>query len=380
MSEIISPVVYRRELAGGTLTVTPTGGSLALEALFDIAERQNPKRAFLFVSKVLGRHIPVSPAVMRNAYRQLAQQIPADLPQPVLFIGMAETAVGLGAGVFDEAKAAFTDAVYLTSTRHPVDGELLCEFKENHSHATDHLLYRPTDPVLRDRVLQARSVVLIDDEATTGNTFVNLLHALRVDGNLHQLERVVTVTLTDWSGDALATTCPLPVTAVSLVQGDWHWEKNPLAPIPLMPNVNITASGSVKITGKQSWGRLGMAASAADLGAEVKALPDEKILVLGSGEFVWEPLLLAERLEKSGAKVKFSCTTRSPIALGFAIESALAFKDNYGLGIPNFVYNVAHQQFDRILLCVETEANSVDPLLIDALQRVASVVEVIYYA
>jgi len=371
--------IYRRELAGGTLTVTPTGGTLALDALFDIAERQNPKRAFLFVSKVLGRHIPVSPAVMRAAYRQLAQQIPADLPQPVVFVGMAETAVGLGAGVYDEAKSLFQDAVYLTSTRHPVEGQLLCEFKENHSHATDHLLYLPNDATLRARVLNARSIVMVDDEATTGNTFVNLLEALRVEGNLGHLERVVTVTLTDWSGKAIATHCPLPVTAVSLIQGDWHWEKNPRAPVPVMPHVNVTGSGNVKIIGKQSWGRLGMANSAADLGKQVTASPDEKILVLGSGEFVWEPLLLAERLELLGAEVKFSCTTRSPIATGFAIESALAFKDNYGLGIPNFVYNVAHQKFDRILLCIETEASSVDPLFIEALECVAPVVEVICY-
>lgn len=371
--------VYRKELSGGTLTVTPTGGTLSLESLFDIAERRNPKRAFLFVSKVLGRHIPISPAIMRSAYRQLAQQIPADLPQPVLFIGMAETAVGLGAGVFDEASKVFDEVVYLTSTRHPVDGELMCEFKEDHSHATDHLLYRPADPALRAHVSNARTLVLIDDEATTGKTFINLLEALRTEAGLTAVERVVTVTLTDWSGSAITEQCPLPVTPVSLVQGDWHWERKPDAPVPVMPNVNVTATGSVAITGKQSWGRLGMATAARDLGTTITASAGEKILVLGSGEFVWEPLLLAERLELQGAEVRFSCTTRSPISTGFAIESAIAFTDNYGLGIPNFVYNVAHQQFDRILLCIETPAESVDRALLAALEAVAPSVEVIVY-
>jgi hypothetical protein len=371
--------VYRKELSGGTLTVTPTGGTLSLESLFDIAERRNPKRAFLFVSKVLGRHIPISPAIMRSAYRQLAQQIPADLPQPVLFIGMAETAVGLGAGVFDEASKVFDEVVYLTSTRHPVDGELMCEFKEDHSHATDHLLYHPADPELRAHVSNARTLVLIDDEATTGKTFINLLEALRTEAGLTAVERVVTVTLTDWSGSAITEQCPLPVTPVSLVQGDWHWERKPDAPVPVMPNVNVTATGSVAITGKQSWGRLGMATAARDLGTTITASAGEKILVLGSGEFVWEPLLLAERLELQGAEVRFSCTTRSPISTGFAIESAIAFTDNYGLGIPNFVYNVAHQQFDRILLCIETPAESVDRALLAALEAVAPSVEVIVY-
>ena len=63
------------------------------------ADTVNPKRAFLFVSKVLGRHIPVSPSIMRHAFTDLAELVPDDLPEPVLVIGMAETAVGLGAGV-----------------------------------------------------------------------------------------------------------------------------------------------------------------------------------------------------------------------------------------------------------------------------------------
>ena len=39
-----------------------------LEDLLGFAQRINPKRAFLFVSKVLGRHIPVAPSIMRGAF------------------------------------------------------------------------------------------------------------------------------------------------------------------------------------------------------------------------------------------------------------------------------------------------------------------------
>lgn len=371
--------LWSRTLSCGTLTVTPTGGISAIDDLFEIAERRNPKRAFLFVSKVLGRHIPVEPEKMRAVYRQLAEQFPPFAEGPVLFIGMAETAVGLGAGVFDEVRQRAGEAVYLTSTRHAQQAELLCEFKENHSHATDHLIYLPDDAQLRHRVLNARTLVMIDDEATTGNTFINLLEALRNDGGLKQIEQVIAVTLTDWSGEALAARCPVALRSISLVQGDWHWQQDPDAALPPMPAVALNDAATVPITGKQSWGRLGMAAPAADLGAAIQAQPGEKILVLGSSEFVWEPFLLAERLAAQGAQVKYSSTTRSPIATGFAIESAIAFGDNYGLGIANFVYNVAHQQFDRILLCIETPVDSVDPLLTTTLAKVAPQVEVISY-
>lgn len=384
MKKTIYYPVYQRTLTCGTLTVQPTGGTIPLDELFDIAERRNPKRAFLFVSKVLGRHIPVLPSVMRSVYQQLAQQFSTKLEGPVLFIGMAETAVGLGAGVFDELRSRFSDSVYLTSTRHPIDGDLLCEFKENHSHATDHLLYLPNDSELRRRVVQAKTVVLIDDEATTGNTFINLLAAL-VEPNksegvgLTQIKQVITLTLTDWSGSAITEKCPLPVQTISLVQGDWDWQADPDAPIPIMPAVNITASGNFPIIGKQSWGRLGMSIPAGDLGSQISTFSGEKLLVLGSGEFVWEPFLLAERMENQGADVKYSSITRSPISTSFAIKSAIAFTDNYGLGIPNYVYNVAHQHFDRILLCVETPKESVDPVLLTALGKVAPIVEVVCY-
>ncbi|HHT0277440.1 TPA: phosphoribosyltransferase domain-containing protein, partial [Klebsiella oxytoca] len=279
----------------------------------------------------------------------------------------------------DEVRHQHPESVYLTSTRHPVDGTLLCEFKEEHSHATDHLIYLPDDEEKRRRVTNARTLVLIDDEATTGNTFINLLSALRNTGKLQHIEQVIAVTLTDWSGKALSERSTLPVTSVSLVSGKWGWTPLPDAPVPDMPKVNVTSRGEWDIQGKQSWGRLGMLAPAADLGHEVSVHKGERILVLGTGEFVWEPFLLAERLEAAGAQAFYGSTTRSPIAVGYAIESAISFTDNYGLGIPNFVYNVAHQQFDRILVCTETPAESIDTQLLKALAEVAAVVEIVTY-
>lgn len=368
---------YRRQLSNGELRVFHYGDEREIHALFDIAERRNPKRAFLFVSKVLGRHIPVAPATMRSVYRRLAQRFPDYLAGPVLFIGMAETAVGLGAGVFDELRKRVDQPVFLTSTRHPQDAELLCEFKETHSHATDHLIYLPHDAEMRRRVLEAKTLVLIDDEATTGNTFINLLAALRPQ--LACLQQIVSITLTDWSEDAFAKRCSLPVNQIALIKGRWEWHPQANAAQVEMPAVNITARGEHALSPRQTWGRLGMIAPAADLGSTLTAAADEKILVLGSSEFVWEPFLLAERLEQQGAEVKFSAASRSPIAMGMAIQSLLSFNDNYGLGIPNFAYNVAHQRFDRIILCIETPKESVDPNLVHALGSRCERLEIVTY-
>lgn len=359
------------ELTTGRLSVAPAQASWTCDDLFNIAERRNPKRAFLFVSKVLGRHIPVCPSTMRAVYRDLAGQIPTDLPGPILFVGMAETAVGLAAGVHQEYRTRRSDTCLLTSTRHPVDGDLLCEFKEEHSHATDHLIYWPTDATLREQVKQAASLVLVDDEATTGNTFANLLTALRQagDGGLANLQHVCAVTLTDWSGDALANRTELPVQSINLLAGQWSWQADADAELPIMPMVNVTERGAAELSPRQDWGRLGVADSRLMLGRDITAKPKERILVLGSGEFVWQPFLLAERLEQAGAKVHYNSTTRSPISIGHAIETALSFTDNYGLGIPNYTYNVFPERFDRIILCSETPRSAWDPQLLSELNN-----------
>ncbi|TLG90305.1 phosphoribosyltransferase, partial [Pseudomonas edaphica] len=152
------------QLKRGLLDVDVEPCSIAPQSLFGFAERRNPKRAFLFVSKVLGKHIPVRPSVMQASYNSLAAMIPADLPGPVLMVGMAETAVGLGAGVHRAYSHTRPDTVYLVSTRHPISTERFARFEEEHSHASAHLIHRPTDPDILAMTQRARSLVLVDDE------------------------------------------------------------------------------------------------------------------------------------------------------------------------------------------------------------------------
>ncbi|MBM1193158.1 phosphoribosyltransferase domain-containing protein [Pseudomonas weihenstephanensis] len=353
-------------LKRGRLVVKVNASTFDPQALFSFAERRNPKRAFLFVSRVLGRHIPARPSLMADSFNALAAQIPADLPGPVLVIGMAETAVGLGGGVHRALSQTRDDSVYLVSTRHPTGSELFARFEEEHSHASSHLLHLPQDPKTRELMLTARSLVLVDDEASTGNTFINLSKAL-AEAGLSNIERLVTATLTDWSQDAVRIALGQHVTSVSLLDGRYTFDEDPTAELPEMPEVGSVAQGDWPLDANRDWGRMGVREHLDTLAPDLEVTPGERILVVGTSEFVWRPFLLAERLEKAGADVHFSSTSRSPIALGHAIDHALSFSDNYGLGIPNFLYNVAPGQFDRVLICSETPAAAVDPALISAL-------------
>ena len=142
-------------LPRGTLDLTyqtHKDASYQLEDLLDFAQRINPKRAFLFVSKVLGRHIPVAPSIMRQAFTDLAASVPDNLPEPILVIGMAETAVGLSAGVHQALQTRYPNALLLNSTRHAQHDDdntetLLTTFSEDHSHASQHLIYKSSNKV-----------------------------------------------------------------------------------------------------------------------------------------------------------------------------------------------------------------------------------------
>lgn len=382
-------------------------GSYQLEDLLDFAQRINPKRAFLFVSKVLGRHIPVAPSTMRNAFTDLANLVPDNLPEPILVIGMAETAVGLSAGVHQALQTRYPQALLLNSTRHAQHDDnnndaLLTTFSEDHSHASQHLIYQSKHKITQEQLLASKTLIMVDDEASTGNTCVNVVTALREAG-LTQLEQVHLTTLVDWSlnqnqadadnntDDTIATRLPnIDFYRHHLLSGAWRWTDAPNPEPIIMPSVDTTEAGSQALGKTGNWGRFPTLNStdgfANYLASFQKALTifnqqrqldhahlPTRILVLGSNEFVWLPFLLAEWLEQNSnidnahndinqQTIKFSALTRSPIALGGGISTRLSFNDNYGLGMTNFAYNVDPNQWDLIVLCVETSADSVDPM------------------
>ncbi len=356
------------------LTADMTTGSAAVEVfnsllppedLFGFAERRNPKRAFIFVSKVLGRYVPVCPLVMRQTYLDLAAQMPRDLPGPILVVGMAETAIGMGAGVHDALGR--DDALYLPTTRHPLSDNMLAHFKEEHSHATHQLMHMPSDPAHRAMLMQAKTLVLVDDEATTGKTLHNLARALNERGIAP--DHIICTFLTDWSAGkaAAAVASVFPdacVTSTALANGRYSWTPSNNVALSRLPD-DVAEQGAYDLTRNPDWGRQGIVENHRMLDSDAR--PGRRTLVLGTSEFVWQPFLLAEHLAHAGEDVKFAAVGRSPIFKGLMITDLIRCQDNYGLGLPNYLYNVDPDAYDRIILCVETPPGSVDPVLLDAL-------------
>jgi hypothetical protein len=309
---------------------------------------------------------------MGQVHERLAARIAADLPGPVLFVGMAETAIGLGHGVHEAylRRTGRADTLFLPSTRYRLAEDPLLVFEEEHSHATRHFVHHPASGAGRRMLARARSLVVVDDEASTGQTFVNLAHALvRV---LPRISRAALVVITDWCGAARARmldAAPVPAAAASLLAGSYTFSPRPHAHGNGVPSA--VGSGEAKDPLlPRDYGRRGGSAGPALVGGMARRLfrgAGERVLVLGTGEFVHPPFLLAAELERLGARVMFQATTRSPALTGGAIACALHFHDNYGDGIPNFVYNARREDYDRVLVCHETPAETLDRALLDAL-------------
>ncbi|WP_442950563.1 phosphoribosyltransferase family protein [Paenibacillus sp. FSL R7-0331] len=240
-----------------TVTETSNPFQMPAESLFSMAARINKKRSFLFVSKVLGKHIPVNPytpllsgaalglllyrgmdtedagsgmdklldqAVHGLIYPQHAEEAYRELlaarltlPRPAVFIGFAETATALGHSMYNLFAGG---ASYIHTTREEIpELSSVISFEEEHSHAVDHLCY-----ALHPEMLSGNEpVILVDDEITTGNTAINIIRDIQA--KFPRREYVV-ASLLDWRSAAniqayrdLEQELGIEISAISLLQG-----------------------------------------------------------------------------------------------------------------------------------------------------------------
>jgi hypothetical protein len=356
-------------LETGTLQLELKSGCIPLKRLLGFAARVSSKRKFLLVSKVLGKHYPVTPKMMSWSYRGLARTVlKSGAGDCSLWIGMAETATGLGYGVFEAAyREGLKNALFMQTTRyHLADVERL-EFEEAHSHATDFFLYYPTNPNYKRRFLTADTLVLIDDEISTGKTFLRLIKAYQKINPA--LRKVFIVSLVNFAHPDdrhyLETEADVAVEWVCFRQGLLTFTDSYNAAIDNI-SVNVSSNNACKKHLLAWQGRLGINEPVqlkADATVHFKTTEQDNrpILVLGTGECNPPAYLLGRTLAAQGLTVKVQSTTRSPIHKGNDIGLICQFEDNYEDGISNFIYNMNPADYREIVLCHETPLNA--PLL-----------------
>ena len=367
----------------------------SLDALCQFAARVNPKRGFLFVSTVLGRHIPASPQVLRQVWTTLAHQLDDTLPRPIVFFGFAETAIALAHGVYrawwERHHPEDGEALFLHSTRYPFKGRrLLTPFSEPHSHAPSHLVYAPNSPQDQETFARAKTLVLVDDEASTGTTLAHAREAL--SAHMPALTHTVNVVLTRWSKSAVTPQPPSdhpPSTAprepattrdsspplsthsatepqwCHLLEGAYRFTPNPEWRFEELPSSVETDQLTYDTLLPRNDGRFTLSqpltltdAEHAQVRRAHETLPEGPLIVLGAGEFVTPPTLVAEALDDLGRAVSSLAVTRSPVYLGGALRFKRACPDPYGGAVEHFVHNLDPSVISGVVYCAERPAPS----------------------
>ncbi|MDT3398022.1 phosphoribosyltransferase [Streptomyces sp. B1866] len=409
-------VVWSGQWVTDRLGVALDGGP-ELRQLLGLAVRDNPRRAHLLVSTVLGKHVPQRPAEVYGAGLRLGRRVRDLLGEEAaaraVVVGYAETATGLGHSVAD----GLGHAPYLHSTRRPVPGVAPAGgFEEEHSHATSHLLL-PEDPGLLGG---DGPLVLVDDEFSTGTTVLNTIADLH---RRHPRDRYVVVALVDTRSPrdrdrlaARAAALGARVDLVALATGTVRLPEGVLergqelvaryapeaaAVADSPPGGVLEATRPVRRVdlgwpeGLPDGGRHGFTpAHRARLEAALPAMAARvaealapgapggtagtepaarRVLVLGCEELMYAPLRIAEALDAAvGAEVRYSTTTRSPVLAvddpGYAIRTRLVFPAHDapadGPG-ERYAYNVAPgadpaRRFDAVVAVVDSAADTLE--------------------
>lgn len=382
------------------------------ESLFQMAVRINKKRQFLFVSRLLGKHLAVDPAISLGAGTILASMLMEDegleshpqvkeivqminsevpdrklslnslaiksnLPNKTIFIGFAETATGLGHAVFHH----FQNAHYIHTTREEIlHMEPSFYFEEEHSHATSHSVYA-SEQTLQD----AETIVLIDDEITTGLTLSNLIVALN---NSFPGKRYKILSILDWRTEQhqndftqLMNEHNISAEIITIMGGQFtllnqasiEEKETPflygVQPFDMFADEQL----SLEITSKHRsehaaychfTGRFGLTSDLHEkmddwIERFIDKLPktqrDKSTLVIGIGENIYFPHRFALAF---GNDTKVQTTTRSPILAkteeAYPIQHKCKFKLPDSNGIDQYLYNLSEIDAEQIIVISES--------------------------
>ena len=369
--------------------------------IFVVGKRaNNPKRDFLFISKLLGKHIAVNPEVVKatgfmlsslkygfnnEAYVDCIKN--GTMPtyenhakdDNVLVIGFCETATGLGMSV----AASIEGCVYQTTTREPIEGmPNLLTFEEEHSHATTHKMFSNMI-----HLSDFEKIVLVDDEITTGNSLLNLMREIAKRSNVKEYN---IMTILDWRNDEQiqkfkdfekeynvkinvysiisgVVEAKTPVEVYTNPQEVYANKKVDVESLNVMPRMKVHTSNNEDRMYFTDSGRFGVEYDEIQhietyaqeitkkIMSELKS-NDKDLLVLGHGENIYIPSRVASYLQSNGIHVVFRTTSLSPIYCdGEIIKSEVVFNDH---GNKYHFYNLQEaEKFDETIMLAETDFN-----------------------
>lgn len=354
--------------------------------LVRIAKRENnTKRGYLVVDPLQGKHVPVEPSKALNLFKSLAEKLQGKYEgERLLLIGFAETATAIG------AQAAITlGTKYIQTTREVIPDVSYLFFSEAHSHATEQKLVK--DDI--DRVInETDRIVFVEDEVTTGNTIMNIIRIIRreyqrkikfavaslLNGMTEEYLKIYReeeielhyLVKTDHSGySAIAEKYHCDGLSIRAIQEDHTQEK--LA-VSIQDKIWNELPHIISIPGWMNARRFVDAKQyetackklAETVIAETSVKQGERVLVIGTEEFMYPALLTGQEIEKIGCDVRCHSTTRSPIAVSteeeYPLHCRYELRSLYDPDRKTFIYDL--ENYDRVIVMTDAALASLKGL------------------
>lgn len=345
-----------------------------VEDVIKMAKRHNnPKRDFLFVNTLLGKHIAVQGRDALMMHRALGDKVYELFKEKgwedkkVLLVGFAETATALAQNImfyslrFKE-KFPLNVVGYTQTTREelPSNRYTNIAFEEEHSHATEQKLYF-------DKKLDYDVVLFIEDEITTGNTILNFISQFEK----HQSGKDYAVaSILNWQNDKDAKTFSEKGVEVAFLVGGKMKTELPSFSIKdgkeydlYQDEVNYKANLSLRnnprlpMTVEEFSEYVTFGDNKDKEFSKLISLKDskKKTLIIGTEENMFVPIFFAVIID---ADVK--ATTRSPIESsledGYPISSRLKLNSAYESGRVTYLYDMDLGNYEQFVIFVEEES------------------------
>lgn len=353
--------------------------------LVRIAKRENnTKRSYLVVDPLQGKHVPVEPSKALNLFKSLAEKLQGKYEgERLLLIGFAETATAIG------AQTAITlGTKYIQTTREVIPDARYLFFSEAHSHATEQKLVKDDiDRVIND----IDRIVFIEDEVTTGNTIMNIIKIITKEYQ-KKIKFAVASLLNGMTEESLKIYQDEKIELHYLVKTD-HSGYGAVAEqyrcdglyICAIPENHTHESADIDVQSEKNmrehiisipgWMNARRFVDAKQYEAACRKLAEtviaetgvkqgERVLVIGTEEFMYPALLTGYEIEKMGCVVRCHSTTRSPIAVSTEEEYPLHCRYElcslYDPERKTFIYDL--ENYDRVIVMTDSALASLKGL------------------
>lgn len=337
--------------------------------IIQMARRENnKKRSFLIVNPSQAKHIPAKPSETMALFKRLSDElkkyISAD--ENVLFIGFAETATAIGAGV----ASFFKNSDYMHTTRESIENaEMIVEFKELHSHAVQQTLQSSE----WNRIINGKKhIIFMEDEISTGTTIMNFVNALCENKKVPEdVEFSVCSVINGMSRERTAELAEKGVVFryIMKISMDGHKDMQIDTP-PVMLDLNknsdriskhISINGMVNArTGIKTESYIKAVNSLAEKIISSAEISDNmKIAVIGTEEFMYPAIYTAYQIEKKfkSVSVVTHSTTRSPVEphneKNYPLKSRAVLESFYEKNRVTYLYNT-YYDYDLVILVTDS--------------------------